>query len=303
MSNFSATPNAPTPQAQQQQVQPQHQAAPSQSQPMPFAPGSASSSVPTPVTSAVGASAPASASISPQSALGGSTGSPAPAPISSTVNGFATPTSTSTSVAVPSVGASGTQATITSVPNATSVSGDQSSTSALISSSGLTRGPTGNASTSAPAATQTEAQPSSQDSFWAARREEEIARRDRSLAELLVMLDGYKPLIPEEVTEYFLQRSGFDCSDPRLKRLLSLVAQKFISDLSRDAFHFSKLRVNGATAGRGRPAAGVDRNRVVLTMDDLSLALGEHGVNLKAPDYCEFRAAMIWHQEKASVLI
>ena len=28
-----------------------------------------------------------------------------------------------------------------------------------------------------------------------ARREEEIARRDRSLAEFLVMLDGYKPLV------------------------------------------------------------------------------------------------------------
>lgn len=25
-------------------------------------------------------------------------------------------------------------------------------------------------------------------------------------------------------------------------------------------------------------------------MDDLSLALGEHGVNLKAPDYCKSRA-------------
>lgn len=48
------------------------------------------------------------------------------------------------------------------------------------------------------------------------------------------------------------------------KRLLSLVAQKFISDLSRDAFHFSKLRVNGATAGRGRPAAGVVRFTVAL---------------------------------------
>lgn len=67
--------------------------------------------------------------------------------------------------------------------------------------------------------------------MFAARREEELARRDRSLAEFLVMLDGYKPLvrgprarwlhhadvqIPEEVTEYYLQRSGFDCSDPRL---------------------------------------------------------------------------------------
>lgn len=52
--------------------------------------------------------------------------------------------------------------------------------------------------------------------LFAQRREEEAARRDRSLAEFLVMLDGYKPLIPEEVTEYYLQRAGFDCQDPRL---------------------------------------------------------------------------------------
>lgn len=108
------------------------------------------------------------------------------------------------------------------------------------------------------------------------------------------------------------------------KRLLSLSAQKFISDLSRDAYHFAKLRLNGTAAGRGRPAAGVvsctrssfissceardnaerimkltwfvvqDRSRVVLTMDDLSLALGEHGVNVKKPDYCEL-AACIWN--------
>ncbi|OXG36891.1 transcription initiation factor TFIID subunit 10 [Cryptococcus neoformans Bt15] len=286
MSNFSSTANAPTPpQVQQQQVQPQQQAAPSQNQPMSFTPVSASSSVSTPVTSAVGVSAPASASIPSQSVLGGSTRSPAPPPISGNVDGAATPASTSTSVPVPSVSAPGTLAAITSASIAASVPNAQSNTSVPISSSGPAPGLAGNASASAPAATQTEPQPSNQDTFWAARREEEIARRDRSLAELLVMLDGYKPLIPEEVTEYFLQRSGFDCSDPRLKRLLSLVAQKFISDLSRDAFHFSKLRVNGATAGRGRPAAGVDRNRVVLTMDDLSLALGEHGVNLKAPDY------------------
>ena len=30
-----------------------------------------------------------------------------------------------------------------------------------------------------------------------------------------------------------------------------------------------------------------DRNKVTLTMDDLSLALGEHGVNVRKPDYCE----------------
>jgi transcription initiation factor TFIID subunit 10 len=31
---------------------------------------------------------------------------------------------------------------------------------------------------------------------------------------------------------------------------------------------------------------------VVLTMDDLSLALGEHGVNVKKPDYCECRHSL-----------
>ncbi|GFZ47163.1 hypothetical protein JCM24511_04906 [Saitozyma sp. JCM 24511] len=141
--------------------------------------------------------------------------------------------------------------------------------------------------TDAQAARGTSPPPLDSSSAFAARRAEETARRDRSLAEFLVMLDGYKPLIPEEVTEYYLQRAGFDCSDPRLKRLLSLSAQKFISDLSRDAFQYAKLRVNGTAVGRGRPAAGVDRNRVVLTMDDLSLALSEHGVNVKKPDYCE----------------
>ncbi|WVW79553.1 hypothetical protein I302_101522 [Kwoniella bestiolae CBS 10118] len=125
--------------------------------------------------------------------------------------------------------------------------------------------------------------------LFAARRAEEMERRDRGLVDFLKMLDGYKPLIPEEVTEYYLQRSGFECSDPRLKRLLSLSVQKFISDLSRDAYQFAKLRVNGTNAGgRGRPNTGVDRNRVVLTMDDLSLALGEHGVNVRKPDYCEW---------------
>jgi transcription initiation factor TFIID subunit 10 len=91
------------------------------------------------------------------------------------------------------------------------------------------------------AARGTSPSPLDSSSAFAARRAEETARRDRSLAEFLVMLDGYKPLvgwtakpsilaydlaveiklipglqIPEEVTEYYLQRAGFDCSDPRL---------------------------------------------------------------------------------------
>lgn len=124
--------------------------------------------------------------------------------------------------------------------------------------------------------------------LFTAKRDEEMARRDRTLAEFLVMLDGYKPLVclclaplspgkPLTVryrrrllsTTYNAQDSIVPTLDCELilclaentsscvrKRLLSLSAQKFVSDLSRDAFHFAKLRVNG-TSARGRPAAPV----------------------------------------------
>lgn len=60
-----------------------------------------------------------------------------------------------------------------------------------------------------------------------------------------------------------------------------------MADLSRDAYHYAKLRTSGTAARRGRPDAGQDKNKVVLTMDDLSLALSDHGVNARKPDYCE----------------
>lgn len=49
-----------------------------------------------------------------------------------------------------------------------------------------------------------------------AKREQEETAKDKSLAELLGMLDGYRPVIPEEVTDYYLQKSGFESQDPRL---------------------------------------------------------------------------------------
>ncbi|KAL7414630.1 transcription initiation factor TFIID 23-30kDa subunit-domain-containing protein [Mrakia frigida] len=125
------------------------------------------------------------------------------------------------------------------------------------------------------------------------KRAGEVEKRDRTLGEFMLMLDDYEPLIPEEVTDYFLQKSGFETSDPRLKRLLSLAAQKFVSDIATDAFHYARIRTNATPATRGRPptaggatAPGVkDKNRTVLTMDDLSASLAERGVNLKKPEY------------------
>ncbi|KAG2364128.1 transcription initiation factor TFIID 23-30kDa subunit-domain-containing protein [Suillus spraguei] len=120
------------------------------------------------------------------------------------------------------------------------------------------------------------------------RQAAEEARKDRTLAEFLVMLDEYEPLIPNEVTDYYLQRVGFECEDVRLKRLLSLAAQKFVSDIAADAYQHARIRTN-AVGGRARgPLSGPgskDKTRTALTMDDLSAALAEYGINAKKPEF------------------
>lgn len=121
------------------------------------------------------------------------------------------------------------------------------------------------------------------------RQAAEEARKDRTLAEFLLMLDEYEPLIPTEVTDYYLQRVGFECDDVRLTRLLALAAQKFVSDIAADAYQHARIRTNAA-GGRTRvnligSGAAKDKTRTTLTMDDLSSALAEYGINAKKPDF------------------
>ncbi|OBZ73833.1 Transcription initiation factor TFIID subunit 10 [Grifola frondosa] len=104
------------------------------------------------------------------------------------------------------------------------------------------------------------------------------------------MLDDYEPLIPNEVTDYYLQRVGFECEDVRLKRLLSLAAQKFVSDIAADAYQHARIRAN-ATGGRSRanqpsgPASARDKTKTTLMMEDLSSALSEYGITSRKPEF------------------
>uniref|UniRef100_A0A453R7B5 Transcription initiation factor TFIID subunit 10 n=1 Tax=Aegilops tauschii subsp. strangulata TaxID=200361 RepID=A0A453R7B5_AEGTS len=89
--------------------------------------------------------------------------------------------------------------------------------------------------------------------------------------------------IPDELVEHYLGRSGFHCPDLRLTRLVAVAAQKFISDIASDSLQHCKARV-AAPVKDNKSKQPKDR-RLVLTMDDLSKALREHGVNLKHPEY------------------
>ena len=64
---------------------------------------------------------------------------------------------------------------------------------------------------------------------------------------------SYRPIIPDELAAYYLQRAGFECTDVRVVRLFALAAQKFVSDVAADAYQFARTRTGGGP-GRGRGA-------------------------------------------------
>ncbi|XP_072305009.1 transcription initiation factor TFIID subunit 10 isoform X1 [Eucyclogobius newberryi] len=101
------------------------------------------------------------------------------------------------------------------------------------------------------------------------------------LADFLMQLEDYTPTIPDAVTGYYLNRAGFEASDPRIIRLISLASQKFISDIANDALQYCKMKGTASTSSRSK----TKDKKYTLTMEDLQPALSEYGVNVKKPYY------------------
>ena len=92
-------------------------------------------------------------------------------------------------------------------------------------------------------------------------------------------MDNCIPTIPEEVTNYYLQRSGFVTEDRRLVRIISLAAHKFVADVASDAMATHRIRETSIKRDRD------GNEKVVLTMDDLSASLQAYGVNIVKPEF------------------
>jgi len=90
----------------------------------------------------------------------------------------------------------------------------------------------------------------------------------------LETMKEYQPTIPPEVVSYYLDKSGCNCSDPKLKRVIALATQKFIFNVVHDAKRFNDLRREKTT-----------RKTAVLKMEDLASSLEEHGINIVKPEY------------------
>ncbi|XP_019235911.1 PREDICTED: transcription initiation factor TFIID subunit 10 isoform X2 [Nicotiana attenuata] len=106
---------------------------------------------------------------------------------------------------------------------------------------------------------------------------------DTALADFLASLMDYTPTIPDELVEHYLGKSGFQCPDVRLIRLVAVATQKFIADVATDALQHCKARQSAIVKDK-RDKQQKDK-RLILTMDDLSKSLREYGVNVKHQEY------------------
>ncbi|CAR28887.1 hypothetical protein ZYGR_0U02450 [Zygosaccharomyces rouxii] len=139
----------------------------------------------------------------------------------------------------------------------------------------------------------------------------EFTRKDKTLNEVLGLMEDNPPIIPDAVIDYYLMKNGFSCADVRVKRLLALATQKFVSDIAGDAYEYSRIRssvaLNNANNGQARARQLMQgqqqpgqqqisqqqqqqnekttQSKVVLTVGDLSSAVAEYGLNISRPDF------------------
>jgi transcription initiation factor TFIID subunit 10 len=113
----------------------------------------------------------------------------------------------------------------------------------------------------------------------------------KGLLELLAALDSFNPVIPDALIDYHFTKAGLQCDDARLKKLVALVAQKFITDVAADALAHQRIRVSSvgkAGGSAGTPGGGGSTStpkKSVLTLEDLTAALQERGIEVRRPFY------------------
>jgi len=104
----------------------------------------------------------------------------------------------------------------------------------------------------------------------------------QTLSEFLMTLEDYTPKISDAATSSYLASAGFEASDPRIARLVSIAAQKFISDIANYALQHCKMRrANTVQSSKNK----TKDKRFILTIEDLAPALAEYVIVVPKPPY------------------
>lgn len=109
-----------------------------------------------------------------------------------------------------------------------------------------------------------------------------LEENEKKLIEILGLMENYQPLIPEELIDHYFTKAGVQCDDVRLKRLVSVLGQKFLSDVTGDALKYFKLRTGAPNAPQRTSS---QRGKQSFSLEDLTFALAERGIQVKRPPY------------------
>ncbi|CAJ2634120.1 transcription initiation factor TFIID subunit 10-like isoform X2 [Trifolium pratense] len=105
---------------------------------------------------------------------------------------------------------------------------------------------------------------------------------DSALSDFLSSLTDYTPTIPDELVEHYLAKSGFQCPDVRLTRLVAVATQKFVAEVAGDALRHCKARQSSI------PKDKRDRQQKAPSFDNGRSIKGTARV------WCEFKASRIF---------
>lgn len=101
------------------------------------------------------------------------------------------------------------------------------------------------------------------------------------ISQLLKSLDEYSPTLPTEVTNYYLSKSGVQCQDSRILKLVSLATDKFMADIIFDAKQFSALRQRSMKKDVKRKATD---SADTLEFQDLVRSLKMRRISISRPN-------------------
>jgi transcription initiation factor TFIID subunit 10 len=92
------------------------------------------------------------------------------------------------------------------------------------------------------------------------------ASGQEEINDLLIALDSYTPTIPEAITKHYMHKSGIAVIDPRMAKLVSLAADKFLSETIHETKQMGTLRRQGLKHTMKRKVAETSDN---LEIEDL----------------------------------
>ncbi|KII61812.1 Transcription initiation factor TFIID subunit 10 [Thelohanellus kitauei] len=102
----------------------------------------------------------------------------------------------------------------------------------------------------------------------------------KEIEKYLKKVSRHECVIPNELTSVILQSAGVNCEDENLVKIISLGAQKFITEILAECYEFNKNK----DTGKAQRKEGQSAN-MTLTYEDLEFILRQKGIDVSHMPY------------------